>query len=70
MSSFSMFNCKVVICGLSCEPSLVVTEQATTGRSRPQARPRAAADDTNTYGTFYMEIRKGEATLETHSTWE
>lgn len=42
----------VMIWAFSWLPSLVVTEQAITGRDTPQARPRAALEGTKTYGTF------------------
>ena len=35
------------ICGFSCDPSLTVTEQATTCRDTPQARPKAVQTRTS-----------------------
>lgn len=48
MSSFSMASLSCWIWFFSWLPSLVVTEQAMTGRDTPQARPSAALDGTNT----------------------
>ena len=47
MESFSCW-----IWFLSCEPSLVVTEAAITGRDTPHERPSACLFGTKTYGTF------------------
>lgn len=47
------------ICGLSWDPSLIVTEVAMTGRDTPHARPRACLERTNTYGTFLSSHRSG-----------
>ena len=59
MSSCSMAVFSVSICGFSCDPSLVVTEHAITGRETPQARPSATFDGTNTYGTFLSSHSSG-----------
>ena len=59
MSSCSMAVFSVSICGFSCDPSLVVTEHAITGRETPQARPSATFDGTNTYGTFLSSASRG-----------
>lgn len=47
------------ICGLSWDPSFMVTEVAMTGRDTPQARPRACLERTNTYGTFLSSQSSG-----------
>lgn len=47
------------ICGLSWDPSFMVTEVAMTGRETPQARPRACLERTNTYGTFLSSQSNG-----------
>ena len=54
-----MASFKVVICDLSCEPSLVVTEHEITGRETPHARPKACFEGTNTYGTFLSSASRG-----------
>ncbi len=41
MRSFSIWSLSVWICPLSCDPSLVVTDAAITGRETPHARPSA-----------------------------
>ena len=48
MRSVSMASLRFWICVLSCEPSLVVTEQEMTGLDTPHARPSACLDGTNT----------------------
>ncbi len=48
MSSFSIASLSCWIWLFSWLPSLVVTEQAMTGRDTPQARPSAALEVTNT----------------------
>lgn len=58
-SSLSMAIWTDWICGLSWEPSLMVTEVAMTGRDTPQARPRACLERTNTYGTFLSSQSSG-----------
>ena len=52
MRSFSIAFWIDLICEVSCDPSLIVTEAAITGRDTEQARPSACLDRTNTYGTF------------------
>lgn len=47
------------ICGLSWDPSFMVTEVAITGRDTPHARPRACLERTNTYGTFLSSHSSG-----------
>lgn len=47
------------ICGLSWDPSFMVTEVAITGRDTPHARPRACLERTNTYGTFLSSQSSG-----------
>lgn len=58
MASFILFTC-----GLSCDASLDVIEQAITGRETPHARPSATFDGTKTYGTFCARGRQGVAGL-------
>lgn len=41
-------------------PSFVVMLAAITGLVTPHARPRAAFDGTNTYGTFLSSARRGK----------
>lgn len=43
-----MASRRLRICVFNWLPSLVVTEQAMTGRDTPQARPRACLEGTNT----------------------
>ena len=59
MRSFSMASLRFWICVLSCEPSLVVTEQLMTGLETPHARPSACLEGTNTYGTFLSSASRG-----------
>ena len=57
MSSFSMESLSCWIWFLSCEPSLVVTELAITGRDTPHERPSACLCGTKMYGTFCTQER-------------
>lgn len=58
-SSLSMAIWTDWICGLSWDPSFMVTEVAMTGRDTPQARPSACLERTNTYGTFLSSQSSG-----------